>query len=275
MGNLRNHTLFTLTDSVPGLMQSPYSVMGRGSTSVNLYPEHIEAKSANILLENAHDDGVKAPITRALSDLKIRNLVADEKYSGPIAEIFRQDPAARFGVIVSIISCFEPTIDTDKSKEREVGGSAGVPAGIIDAATGVPGAGQAVGDPLAVEGRAGQTAKVNVAGTYEKEVIIACGYVEMSLKEKARHWWKPWGSGQAPSLHDIDINITSDPIHPITMTVFVPPTHMEGDQEPLLGGISDSGPEEDGKQDGWADEGGDGIQPSQELDDETDFVLYP
>ncbi|GAP82576.2 hypothetical protein SAMD00023353_3300030 [Rosellinia necatrix] len=71
----------------------------------NLYPEHMEARSAQILLENAVDDSARASITRALSvfysnktseqtkvsaakfrritmeehDLKIRNLLADEK----------------------------------------------------------------------------------------------------------------------------------------------------------------------------------------------------
>ncbi|GAW26467.1 hypothetical protein SAMD00023353_3300040 [Rosellinia necatrix] len=100
----------------------------------------------------------------------------------------------------------------------------------------------------------------------------------MSLKTrhlKTRHWWQWfWDSGQAPSLHDIDINITFDSINPISMEIYLPSTRLKGDQEAWLGGISDSGPEGDGKQDNGADEGVDGDQPSQELDDDRDFRLY-
>ena len=246
----------------------------------DLYPTHAEAKNAEVLLEKAHDESAKASIRKVLNlfykhkksshtklsipgfrritmeeqNIKLDSLLNKAKYNEPIIEIFQQYPKAKFGIIVSIISCFEMEVGNSKLGEDESSGSATVPGEAIGASGGV-------GD-LTLEVKAGGNTKIKLSGTYKDEVIMACGYVEMRLKKPKSRWlfWK----SHKPSPHDI--TFTSEAIHPVTMTVSVPPTRMEGDHEPILGGITEG----DGKAAASA-----GISdPSGQDDYGSDFVLY-
>lgn len=242
----------------------------------DLYPTHVEAKSAEVLLEKAHDESAKASISKALAlfykhkklsqtklsipgfrritmeeqNRKIEGLLNNDKYNGQIIKFLQKFPDARFGIIVSIISCFEMEMGNERSEEREGGGNATVPG----EAMGAPGR---VGD-VTLEAKAGSNTKVKLSGTYKDEVIIACGYVEMRLKEPESSWqfWK----SHKPSPHDI--TFTSVTIHPLTMTVSVPPTRIKGDQEGMLGGIIERDGEAATTSGGTSD------------DDGSDFVLY-
>lgn len=240
----------------------------------DLYPKHVEAKNAEVLRKMAHDDSAKASISKALSlfykhkesgqnkltipgfrritmeqqNIKVDNLLNNDEYNEPIIEFFQNFPEARFGIIVSIISCFEMEVEHKKSKEREGGGNVTVPG----EAMGAPGG---VGD-VTLEAKAGGNTKDKVSGTYKDEVIIACGYVEMSRKE-APKWWQFWKSSR-PSPHDI--TFTYETIHPLTMTVSVPPNRIEGDHEGILGGISEGD--------------GEAATSAGQDDDGSDFVLY-
>ncbi|KAN0067304.1 hypothetical protein V8E54_014567 [Elaphomyces granulatus] len=240
----------------------------------SLYPKHVEAKSAEVLREKAHDERAKASISKALNlfyrheksnqiklsipgfrrvtmeehSVKIESLLNNAKYTGPILEFFQRFPKARFGIVVSIISCFEMEVGNKKSEEREGGGNAAV-------------SGEAVGAPgevgnVTLKAKAGGNTEDKLSGAYKDEVIIACSYVEMRLKKPPSNW-KIWKSHK-PSPYDI--TFTSETIHPLTMTVSVPPTRIKGDLE---GGMTEG----DGEAAASAGTSGQG-------DDGSDFVLY-
>ncbi|CAO2658490.1 Nn.00g062130.m01.CDS01 [Neocucurbitaria sp. VM-36] len=246
----------------------------------DLYPTHVEAKSAEVLLEKAHNESAKASITKVLSlfyshkkasrskrtipgfrritmeeqHIKVENLLKKAEYHDPILEFFDAYPEARFGIIVSIISCYEMEVENQNSKEREGGGNLTAP-------------GEAMGAPpttgdTTLEGNVGGNTKVELSGAYKDEVIMACGYVEMRLKKRDSSllFWK----SHKPSPHDI--TFTTQALHPLTMTVSVPPTRIEGDQDAILGGITQ------GK--GGAFACSDISDLSEQDDDGSDFVLY-
>jgi len=193
-------------------------------------------------------------ITMEEQTAKIESLLNNDEYNGPIIEFLSTYPEAKFGIIVSMISCFEMTVEHTKLEEREGGGNATLP-------------GEAVGAPpgfgdITLEAKAGGNTTVENSGTYKDEVIVACGYVELSLK-KRHSGFKFWKS-RKPSPHDI--TFTPEAIHPLTMTVSAPPARIEGDQEAVLGEIT---------------EGESEAAPiaripelSSQDDDKSDFVLY-
>jgi hypothetical protein len=65
-------------------------------------------------------------------NIKVESLLNNDKYNGPIIEFFQHFPEARFGIIVSIISCFE-LVGNKKLEEREGGGNATVPGEAVGA----------------------------------------------------------------------------------------------------------------------------------------------
>ncbi|KAF2822307.1 hypothetical protein CC86DRAFT_373439 [Ophiobolus disseminans] len=243
----------------------------------NLYPKHVQAQNAEVLLAKAHSESAKVSISKVLglfykhqkTNMKkvsipafrritmeerndnIETLLNNPEYNEPIIELFQKYPEARFGIIVSIISCFEMEVGNKRSEEREGGGHGTVPS----EATG--GAGS-----VTLEAQASDSTTVELSGTYQDEVIMACAYVEMRLKKPDNGWlfWKT----HKPSPHDI--TFTSQAVHPITMTVSVPPTRMEGDQEPLLGGMVEEDDEIVVK--------AETPEPGGQEDDGLNFVLF-
>ena len=242
----------------------------------DLYPKHAEAKNAEVLREKAHNESARAFITKALSlfykhqksnqiqltipgfrritmeeqNDKIESLLKKDRYNKPILDFFTEFPKSELGIIVSIIACFEMEVGNKKSEEREGGGNVTAPS----EAKGAPGG---VGD-LTLEAKAGGSNKNQLSGTYKDEVIIACGYVKMSLKQPSSGWqfWK----SHKPS--HFDIVVTSQGLHPVTMTVSVPPTRLEGDLEGVTEGHSEATASA-----GTSD-------PSGQDDNGLDFVLY-
>ena len=123
---------------------------------------------------------------------------------------------------------------------------------------------------LALEAKARRDNTVLLSGTYEDEVIIACGYLQMHLKEQP-NGWKFWRSHR-PSPHDIKVTYGEE-IQPLTMEVFVPPTRIEGDMEGILGGITEcSG--EDAKAAPAAGAAISDLLDVDEDDEGDEFVLY-
>jgi len=228
-----------------------------------LYPKHIKAENVEVLLNNARNESTRLSISRVLDlfynhhrvtereqripsfrritmeqqSLNIERLLQKPDYSGPILEIFEKDPGAKLGVIVSIISCFDMEIGNKKSRGHEGGISTAAPGDGL----GAPGV------DIKAEAKASSSNSSELTGAYEGEVIMACAYVEMRLKENPNKGWLSFLKSNKLSIYDI--TVTKQGIYPKTMTVSVPPTRIEGDQEAILGAIAEGEAEAVAKED--------------------------
>jgi hypothetical protein len=248
----------------------------------SLYPRHVKAENVEVLLSKARNQEAQLAMSNLLDifyshdkanqrersmtgfrritmeeqSLNIEELLKNDAYSGPIINFFHKTPEAKLGVIVSIISCFKMEVGNKQSKESAGGMAAKIPGDAV----GAPGA------DIKAKGKAGSSTDSELSGTYKDEVIMACSYVEMRLKDIPNKGLlsRLWRKQSKPSIHDITFT-TSVSGKTLTETVYVSPARMKGDMERILGGIDQS--------DGIEAAGT--AEPEQlKEDDESDFVVY-
>ncbi|KAI0836142.1 hypothetical protein F5Y06DRAFT_274283 [Hypoxylon sp. FL0890] len=227
----------------------------------HLYPEGVKAKEARALLENTHGNDARIAIQKALALFhsseksnrreasipgfrrltidqaphRIKKLLEHPEYSGPILKYFADHPNDKLGIIVSIICAMDMGLNVQHTQSRETGGELKVPS-------------EALGAPHETTDISARlsTASTRVSeseGTYDGEVVVACGYLQMTRKPQSllkaflQSGPKVFFQSKKPSLDEI--NITNEFVHPKTMTVSLPRTRIPGDQEAILGGDVD------------------------------------
>ncbi|KAI1452949.1 hypothetical protein F4805DRAFT_445288 [Annulohypoxylon moriforme] len=228
----------------------------------HLYPHNVKAKEAKILLERAQGTDAEVAITKALALLhsssksnkreasipgfrrltidqaphRIEQLLKHDQYSRPIFDYFTKHPNGKLGIIVSIVCAMDMSLSVQQARSRDSGVQVEVPKEVA-AALGGP--------PLATDTGARistSSAKVSEAeGTYDGEVVVACGYLQMTRKQQPflkallQSGPKILFQSRKVSLDDIIITSKDEYLQPRTMTVSLPPTRLPGDHEAYLG----------------------------------------
>ncbi|KAI1105413.1 hypothetical protein F4804DRAFT_304320 [Jackrogersella minutella] len=227
-----------------------------------LYPQGVKAKEARALLENAQGQEAKIAINKALALFhhseksnrraasipgfrrltidqahhRITQLLKHPEYSEPILDYFTKFPNGKLAIIVSIICAMDMSLNVQHTQSSETSAEVEIPS-------------EAMGAPPRTADTSARlsitSTKVSEAeGTYDGEVVVACGYVQMTRKPQSllksflqygpKVFFRPKGS----TLDDI--TITNEFVQPSTMTVSFPPTRIPGDQEAILGGTVDT-----------------------------------
>ncbi|KAH8648665.1 hypothetical protein BX600DRAFT_518029 [Xylariales sp. PMI_506] len=242
-----------------------------------LYPQNVMAKEATTLLRSARGSDAEIAITKALALFhsseksntreasipgfrrltidqaphRIRQLLKHREYADPILQYFTDFPSGKLGIIVSIICALDMSLNVEHSQSRETGAefevpseSLGLPPNTVDLKTKI----------------SASNLKVSEAeGTYVGEVVVACGYLQMTRKPESG--LMSLFRSKKPTLDDIEI--PGEFVHPRTMTVSLPATRITGDQEPILGDI-DLGDEQQSQS----------PHDSGDCDSDEDIALY-
>ena len=248
-----------------------------------LYPnEVIEVENAEILLEHTEGESAKATISKWLSlfysrdnsdkrvakasrfrrvtvetqTQRIETMLKNEAYARPIYDFFDKFPDDKLGILVSIISCSNMEVGKTAESKKEGGVEGTVPG----EAMGAPGA------DVGVKASAHRKVRKELKGTYDGEVIVACGYLSMTRKKLDPSLWDSL-LGKKPKTEIGDIEISVDQINPKTMTVSVPPTRIPGDSEAILG----SGTKSDASS-ADSDQGGTTVDALED-DEDLNFII--
>ncbi|KAI2469184.1 hypothetical protein F4781DRAFT_395518 [Annulohypoxylon bovei var. microspora] len=233
----------------------------------HLYPQGVKAKEARVLLERAQGTEAEVAITKALALFhsssksnkrvasipgfrrftidqaphRIEQLLKHDEYSRPILDYFTNYPNGKLGIIVSIICAMDMSLNIQQARTRDSGVEVEVPKEAV-AALGAP--------PIATDtGARLSTSSTKVSeteGTYDGEVVVACGYLQMTrkpqslLKSFLQSGPKALFGSRKTSLDEIIITNENELVQPTTMTVSLPPTRLPGDHEAYLGANVDS-----------------------------------
>jgi hypothetical protein len=186
---------------------------------------------------------------------KIGALLQYDEYNTPILEHFTKFPDYKLGVVVEIITLSYMKKGNEKMKDTDAGFRATA-------------SGEAIGAPgvnSSVEVSRKVTKHRELSGTYTGEVIVACGYLQLSLPPApSSSGWLSWWKSTETKLKIDDIVVSTSFIHPKTMTLALPPTRIPGNAPTLLGAHTQEQASPDATARG----------PETEGDDDLDFWLY-
>ncbi|KAI6085027.1 hypothetical protein F4821DRAFT_241735 [Hypoxylon rubiginosum] len=223
-----------------------------------LYPEGIKAKEATTLLRSARGHEAKVALNKALALFhssnkssernasipgfrritmkqaphRIEQLLKHPEYAEPIIEYFTRNPKGKLGIITSIICAMDMSLNVQHSQSRETGAELEVPSEALHAP---PHTADLRAELSSLSTRVSET-----EGTYDGEVVVAVGYIQMTRKREPGVLSGLVGLFRPKRITEDDIAIGKELIHPQTMTVSLPATRIPGDQEVILGGTIDS-----------------------------------
>ncbi|XDG04860.1 hypothetical protein ABKA04_004475 [Annulohypoxylon sp. FPYF3050] len=229
----------------------------------NLYPQGVKAKDARVLLESARGTDAEVAITKALALLhsssksnrraaaipgfrrltidqaphRIEQLLRHDEYSQPIFEYFTKYPNGKLGIIVSIICAMDMSLNIDAYEREDSGVKTEVPKEAVAALGGPP-----ISPDIGTRISTSSTKVSETEGTYEGEVVVACGYLQMTRKPQSllkaflQSGPKAFFQSRKTSLDDIIITGKDEFLQPGTMTVAFPPSRLPGDHPAYLGG---------------------------------------
>ncbi|KAI1779075.1 hypothetical protein F4818DRAFT_403275 [Hypoxylon cercidicola] len=220
----------------------------------SLYPQGIKAKEATTLLRSARGHDAKVALNKALALFhnttksnernasipgfrrltmdqaphRIEQLLKQPEYADPIITYFNKNPKGKLGIITSIICAMDMSLNVQHSQSRETGVEVEVPSEALHAP---PNTVDLRGQLSSSSSRVSET-----EGTYDGEVVVACGYIQMTRKRESGLLSGLMSAFRPKRTTEDDIVISSELIHPQTMTVSLPATRIAGDQEVILGG---------------------------------------
>ncbi|KAI0880980.1 uncharacterized protein GGS22DRAFT_78581 [Annulohypoxylon maeteangense] len=228
----------------------------------HLYPHGVKAKEAKILLESVQGTEAEVAITKALAlfhsssksnkrtasipgfrrltidqaPYRIEQLLKHDQYSRPIFDYFTKYPNGKLGIIVSIICAMDMSLNVQQAQSRDSGVEVEVPKETAVALGGPP-----VATDTGARISSSSTKVSEAEGTYDGEVVVACGYLQMTRKPQSllkaflQSGPKIFFQSRKISLDDIVITSKDEFVQPRTMTVALPPTRLPGDHEAYLG----------------------------------------
>ncbi|KAI1207406.1 uncharacterized protein F4807DRAFT_434472 [Annulohypoxylon truncatum] len=232
----------------------------------HLYPQGVKAKEAKILLESARGTDAEVAITKALALFhsssksnkraasipgfrrltidqaphRIEQLLKHDQYSKPIFDYFTKYPNGKLGIIVSIICAMDMSLNIQQAQSRDSGVQVEVPKEAVAAPGGPP-----VASDTGARISTSSTKVSEAEGTYDGEIVVACGYLQMTRKPQSllkaflQSGPKVFFQSRKTSIDDITITSKDEFVHPRTMDVSLPPSRLPGDHEAYLGGNVD------------------------------------
>ncbi|XXH02804.1 hypothetical protein Hte_009191 [Hypoxylon texense] len=249
-----------------------------------LYPQGIKAKEATTLLRSARGRDAKVALSKALALFhstnksnernasipgfrrltmdqaphRIEQLLKHPEYAEPIINYFNKNPKGKLGIVTSIICAMDMSLNVQNSQSRETGVEVEIPSEALHAP---PNTADVRGELSSSSTRVSET-----EGTYDGEIVVACGYIQMTRKRESGLLSGLASVFRPKRTTEDDIEISSELIHPQTMTVSLPASRIPGDQEVILGGNLGAS---DPRLNEIAEEAND-----EDLDSDDDITLY-